>query len=705
MTELSTFHLLSGVSLSVLLATASEGLAQVEQPGEQHGAVPLEEIVVTAYPSTKSRLDILQGTSVLGGEDLERALDATLGETLDGLPGLSQTAFGQGASRPVIRGLSGDRLRVLVNGLGTFDVSTTSPDHDVAVDVSTAESIEVVRGPATLIYGNNAVAGVVNLVDSRVPRALPEGGMFDGFARTLFGTNADIFSLGGEVNAALGGGLVAHVDGSYLNTEDFEAPGFIRSEELRKAEPLALGEKEPRDKAQNSDQREWGATGGMSYVDDWGFFGVSVGQWEKNYGIPAELEEEEEEAGPGGGAQEEGGVRIDIEQTRLDVIGEIKSELALLERMRFRFGYGDYEQVELEGGEVGTTFLNDAWEGRVDLVQSKLGGWSGSTGVQFRGRDFSAIGAEAFVPPNETFQWGLYTFQGFETGPWRFEAGIRLDRQDIEADMLSEEQFGAEFAEGLDRGFTGVSTSGSIAYRLPAGFVIGASGFRMERAPNAEELFSGGPHLATFTFEVGDPALGEETVTGTEISFKKTEGRLTFALNGFFYSYDDFILERFTGEEEDGLSVAVFSAVDSRFYGFEAEAEYLAWQQGDEALLFDLVFDVVEAEEQESGQSLPRIPPLGVQLGAEYQSTLFDLRVASSFAREQEDLGAFELRTDGYVDLTATLTVHPFEEHDVSLMIQGRNLADDTIRHHTSFLKDLVPAPGRDFRLTLKAGF
>lgn len=697
-------QLLTGVSLLSLAASASQGLAQVAQPGEQHGTVPLEEIVVTAYPSTKSRLDILQGTSVLAGEDLERALDATLGETLDGLPGLSQTAFGQGASRPVIRGLSGDRLRVLVNGLGTFDVSTTSPDHDVAVDVSTAESVEVVRGPATLIYGNNAVAGVVNVVDSRVPRALPETGGLDGFARTLFGTNADTFSFGGEVNAALGGGFMAHVDGSYLNTEDFEAPGFIRSEELRAAEPTPPGEEEPRGKAENSDQRAWGATGGLSYVGDWGFFGVSAGQWEKNYGIPAELEEEEGDAGPGE-EEEEGGVRIDIEQTRLDVIGEIKSDLALLERMRFRFGYGDYEQVELEGGEIGTTFLNDAWEGRVDFVQSKIGGWSGSTGAQFRGRDFSAIGAEAFVPPNETFQWGLYTFQSYETGPWQFEAGLRLDRQDIEADMLSEEQFGPDFADGLDLGFTGISTSGSIAYQLPAGFVIGASGFRMERAPNAEELFSGGPHLATFTFEVGDPSLGEETVTGTELSFKKTEGRFTFALNGFFYSYDDFILERFTGEEEDGLRVAVFSAVDSRFYGFEAEAEYLAWQRGGEALLLDLVFDVVEAEEQNSGRSLPRIPPLSVQVGGEYQSALFDFRVASTFAREQEDLGAFELATDGYVDLTATLTIHPFEEHDVSLMIQGRNLIDDTIRHHTSFLKDLVPAPGRDFRLTLKAGF
>lgn len=679
---------MSSVSLMVIAMTGPclHGIAHAGETEDadmppRHDEKRLEEIVVSAHPGGRTRFEVLQGTSVLGGEELERALSATIGATLDALPGLSQTAFGQGASRPVIRGLGGDRLRVLINDLGSFDVATTSPDHAVAIDPASARRIEVVRGPATLVYGANAIAGVVNVTDDRVPRAEPDGGI-EGFVRSVYGSNADDTLNGGALTASLGAGLVAHLDGFFRDSNDFKAAGFLRSPALRAAEPLGPGETEAAGRADNSDIGSWGTTGGLSLVDDDGFFGASVSVLRNNYGIPVESE------------GEEGGVRIDIEQTRYDILGERRLEGALFSLAKLRFGYGDYEQAELEGGEVGTRFLNKEWEGRLDLVQHEQGGWSGNNGLTLRRRNFSAIGAEAFVPENTLFQWGLYSFQSYETGPWHFDAGLRLDRQSVEAVDL-----------GLDRGFTGISVSGGASYRLAENWLIGINGFRTERAPNAEELFSDGPHLATFSFERGDPTLGEETVKGFDASLKKTGGSLSFALNAYYYDYADFIFERLTGEIEDGLRVAAFAPTDARFYGFEAEADYELWTDGERSFGLDLVFDTVKARRSDGGEALPRIPPRSLTLAADWQGRLFDARLASSFAGRQRDLGAFELPTGSHVDLTASIVFHPFPDRDIDLLLEARNLLDQDIRYHTSFLKDLVPAPGRDLRLTLKAGF
>ncbi|WP_281301456.1 MULTISPECIES: TonB-dependent receptor [unclassified Iodidimonas] len=681
--------------ISLASSTALHGMAKAQMatdqghPGHDRGGI--EEIVVSAHPGGRSRFEILQGTSVLAGEELARNLRGTIGDSLDGLPGLSQTSFGQGASRPIIRGLAGDRLRILINDLGTFDVATTSPDHAPAVDLATARKVEVIRGPATLMYGANAIAGVVNVIDDRVPRALPENGRVDGQFLTSYGTNGDEVLNSGALTANIAGGLMAHVNGFYRDAGNFKAPGFLRSDRERAANPLPAGESEPFGRAENSDLENWGVTGGLSYVGRHGFLGASVTRLDNNYGIPVELEEEEEEED---GEEGEEGVRIDIEQTRYDLIGEWTSDFLVFDKARFRFGYADYEQAELEGGEIGTLFLNDEWEGRIDLDQIAFGGWTGTSGLHLRSREFEAIGAEAFVPPNETFQWGLYSFQSYEIGPWHFDAGARLDRQEAKSDIL-----------GVERNFTGISLSAGASYTLGKGYLIGLNSFRTERAPNADELFSNGPHLATFTFELGDVDLGEETVKGLELNLKKADGPFEFLINGFYYDYSDFIFERFTGEEEDGLPVAQFSATNARFYGLELEADYELWRAGEQAFSINAQLDFVNAKETASDTPLPRIPPLSFTLGGDYESHYFDVHIAAEYVASQKDIGEFELPTDDYVNLTASLVVHPFEERDISLIIEGRNLADSDIRFHTSFLKDLVPAPGRTVRFMLRAGF
>lgn len=689
--------LTSAIALMSGLALNLPAVAQQESDEDQdttHHHSDLEEVIVTASPIRRERFDILQTTSSLSGEALEESMGGNIGETLDGLPGLSNTYFGPGAGRPIIRGLGGDRIRVLIGGIGSIDASSTSPDHSVAVDALTAQRIEVIRGPATLLYGNNAVGGVINVLDGRIPFEQPEDEI-DGAARLQYGSNADEVSLAGTADLRLNENWVGHVDGSYRDSGDIEIPGFLRSKRLRETDPLPADEEEVRGIAENSDVEEGNANAGLSYFFEDGYIGAAVGYQDKNYGIPAELEEEEEEEDGEGAGEEEGGVRIDIEQVRIDVMGEINRDFAIFETAKLRFGYGDYEHVELEGGEVGTTFLNDGYEGRVELVQQDFGGLAGAMGVQLRKRDFSAIGAEAFVPPSTTHQYGFFAMEEYVTGPWTLQGGLRLEFQDTKAP-----------SETLERDFTGVSISGGASYLISDDILFGATVHRTERAPTPEELFSGGPHIATQTFEVGDPTLGLETATGGELILRKRGGRFTASATFFYDDFDDFVVEDFTGEVEDGLPVAIFRATDTEFYGFEAEVDAEVFEHNGFTGHFDFVFDYVKAEEKATNTPLPRIPPLSVQLGAEVNHEYGDFRLGLELAENQDRTAANELPSPGYASLSASLAVRPFgRERDVSLRIQGRNLTDETIRHHTSFLKDILPAPGRDIRIVLRAGF
>ncbi|QJE72065.1 TonB-dependent receptor [Aerophototrophica crusticola] len=697
---MSTVKLAAVAAVMGGLFTAGAALAQapaeLEAPEGGHGRTTLEEVVVTASPLRSTRLDVLQGTSVLAGEALDRALSANIGETLSRLPGISQTGFGQGASRPVIRGLGGDRIRVLVGGIGSIDASTTSPDHAPAIDLATAKRVEVVRGPATLLYGSNAVGGVVNVLDGRIPVEAPANGAA-GFVRLGYGSNADERFAAGSVDVAAAPNLVLHVDAFNRQTDDYEAPGFVRSRALRLAEPPEPGEEEPRGRVENSDLEQFGATGGLSVVGDWGFFGFSASRYLTDYGIPGGGHGHEEEEGHDHEEGEEHGhegVRIDLEQTRVDLMGEVNREFLAFQQAKIRLGWADYEHKELEGEEVGTRFLNDGWEGRLELVQKPVGALTGAVGVQVLQRDFEASGEEAFVPPAKTWQYGAFTVQRLDFGPWSAEAGLRVERQTVKAGDL-----------GFDRDFTPVSVSAGLAYSFGQGWLAGLSLARTERAPNAEELLSDGPHAATGTYEVGDPTLGKERGLGGELTLKKAGGPVTGAANLFYTDYKGFIFEDFTGEEEDGLPVAAFRGADARFWGFELEASVEAWRRDDLGLRLDGAVDYVKATNKDTDQPLPRIPPLSFRVGAELESAAWAVRAEVEWADRQDRAAAFETETKGYTVLNAGIDWHPFPERDITLFLEGRNLTDEEVRLSTSFLKDRLPQPGRDIRLSVKAGF
>jgi iron complex outermembrane receptor protein len=673
-----------------MLATALPALAQDAQVADanphDHGDV--EEIVVTASPLGARQFDVLQGTSVLSGEALERSLATTLGAALDNLPGMSQTGFGQGASRPIIRGQGGDRIRILSGGIGSIDASTTSPDHAPALDLATAKRVEVVRGPATLMYGSNAVGGVINVLDGRIPISAPKDGV-DGFARIGVGSNANERSLAAGIDAKLDSPIVVHVDGFWRQTDDFKFPGTLESARLR-AQEAAEGTVEEEDtghKAANSSLTQKGATGGVSYIADWGFLGASVSRLESNYGIPADHSHGDE-------GEEEGPVRIDLGQTRVDLMGEINQPFLVFDTTRLRFGWADYKHTELEDGQPGTQFLNKGWEGRVEMVQRQFGALSGAVGVQASQRDFEAIGEEAFLPPSKTVQVGAFTVQRLDLGPWSLEGGARLEQQNIKANSID-----------YDRDFTMVSLSAGASYKLGDGWLAGISLSRTERAPNAEELLSDGAHLATSTYELGDRTLGKETGLGGELTLKKTGGPITGSANLFLTDYDKYIYERYTGQEQDGLPVAAFSATDARFWGFELEAAAELFRQQDSSVTLDAGLDYVRAEDTANHTDLPRIPPLTFRTGLEYAQTSFSTRLEMVWADSQDKAGAFELPTDGYTVFNASVDWHPIADRDVTMLFEVRNITNEEVRLSTSFLKDQLPQPGRDFRMALKMAY
>ncbi|MFZ5608353.1 MAG: TonB-dependent receptor [Pseudomonadota bacterium] len=686
-------------ALAALTATAFSCLAPSAALAQQGGKTPgqnvdmhkdhdkVEEIIVTA-PFQRQQFDILQATSVLAGEALDRALETSIGETLARLPGIESSYFGPGVNRPVIRGLGGDRLRILIDGIGAIDASNVSPDHGVVGELVTAERVEVLRGPASLLYGSSAAGGVVNIIDGRIPSAMPAGAA-DGTLYGRYASNGDEASLAGSVNVGLGGKLALHADGFFRDTGDIRAPGFAFSPALRAArtqEAVAAGEDPPtfsRGRLDNTSTQSYGGTGGLSYVFDRGFLGAAVSTYQSNYGVPLE---KEEATAPG--------VRIALDQWRVDMKGAVAFD-GFFEEAKLRFGYGDYQHSELEGDAIGTTFLNQGWESRLELVQRAQAGHKGAIGLQVRRRDFSALGAEAFVPPNDTLQVGLFTLQDYQLAHWNLELSGRYERVTVKNTTLGE-----------SRAFNPVSVSAGLSHLWGETVRAGLALYRTERAPAAEELFSNGPHLATGAFEQGDSGLVEEVGLGGEATLRINTRHLTTDVALFYTRYDNFVFERFTGAQEDGLRVLQFSQTGARFLGAEVEMEAHLYETPGWQLRADATADFVRATDRTAGEPLPRIPPKSLTLGMNGESENWLGRVEVELAAKQARLSSFETETSGYAVVNADLTWRPMGERGgLALMLQGRNLNDTEARRHTSFLKDQLPLPGRSVRLAARFDF
>jgi iron complex outermembrane recepter protein len=651
-------------------------------------AVHSEQIVVSAGGESRTIAEVYQPVDVLGAEELTLRLGPSLGETLNQQPGVTSTYFGPASSRPIIRGLGGDRIRVLESGLGTGDASNVSPDHAVTFDPMNAERIEIVRGPATLLYGSNAVGGVVNIIDDRIPDFLPSQAV-TGSVNLLFGSVSDERSGGLRIQG--GAGSVAwNVNLSRRKTDDFEIPGPALHEHDD-------DEEEPEDTGflENSDLKTESGSVGLSWIRDQGLLGISFSGFDTNYGIPGghghghghdDDEEEEEEF-----------VRTDMKQRRIDLRGERRINAGPLSAVRFRLGRSDYEHAELEGEEVGTFFENEALEGRLELSHRQIGRLTGAFGFQAMSRDFAAAGEEAFVPPSTTDQRALFLYEELASGNLRYQFGARWENTDVKPEV--------EGGELLDRSFSGLSASAGVVWLQPNAYAVALSLARAVRAPTAEELFSDGPHAATRAYEIGNPLFDEERSLGVDLSLRKLAGRFSGELNLFTQRFSDFIYEQPTGDEEDGLPVFQFFQDDARFVGAELHGHIHMIHTEPHHLNLELSGDIVRGELSD-GRNLPRISPPRIGVGLRYRGPQLWGLIEARRVMDQGRVADFEEETDGYTMLNAAIGYRFFFSrlvHDITL--RGMNLTDELARSHVSPLKEFAPLPGRDISIAYRVAF
>ena len=646
---------------------------------------------VTGNPLGVGSDELVVPISVLNGRELSLRREGTLGETLNGIPGVTATQFGPNASRPVIRGLDGERVRIMQNGIGILDASSLSFDHAVGIDPLIIEQIDVVRGPAALLYGGSAMGGVVNAIDHRIPTEKVNG--IIGRAEARFGGPDN--TRNGAVVLDVGNGTFAiHGDAYTRETSDLDIPGFAVSK--RKAARDGTP-RENRGQLNNSASEGDGGALGASLTFDNGYVGLSYSTLDNTYGVVAEDQ-----------------VTIDMNSDRWDLASEFKDLGYIVNRVKFRMAHTDYEHVELEGAEVGTQFTNRGLEGSIEAghaaITSPIGQINGVIGYQFNNTNFAALGAEAFVPSVNTQNKALYLYEelsinGAENLRHKITFGGRLGRTDV--DSKTNDAFG----DGQNNSFNPNSFALGGLYSFNNNWSATANLSHNERAPSYFELYANGAHIATGQFEVGNSNFSKEKSNGIDAQIRWKDARNSFSLGAYYTRFSNFIGLFNTGntiEIEPGefLPEAQFKAVPATFKGLEAEGRFNI------ANNLDLLVrgDYVHARDTRNNDYLPRIAPLRLGAGLQYGLNGFSARIDVLRAFNQNNTATEELQTDGYTNVSALLayklnSLFSTGRFNVELFARANNLLNDEIREHASFLKDIAPAGERSLLLGLRTDF
>ena len=681
-------------------------------PGDAAEAHPDPDQAIVVTGVARRAQDVLGGISVIDEEQLIREMRPSIGETLQSQPGVTASSFGPVASRPILRGLSGERVRVLVDGIGSLDLSSSDPDHAVAINPLTAERIEVLRGPSALLFGSSAIGGVVNVIDTRIPRRMPDD--IDVGALAEFGSAANERSATVSATVPLAGNFVGHLDGSYSKFGDLHVGGHLLTKELREeAEASPVGEirelADLKDKIPNTAGRIDDVAAGLAYVDGDLNIGASYNHHDAKYGVPIRfsLDPDIEAEEPTIDAhQDRGDLRVNV---------PVGGPFRIFE---FRGGISKYRHNEIEeNGEIGSRFFSDGGELRASLVQRDRGGWGGTSGVQYLKQDARIRGEEKYLPDSRSTQGGLFTLQSLVSGNVRFEGGFRIESAKLKADedeVIEEiaEEFGEEHgeeheigAEAISRSFTPLSASLGATYEFLPGWRAGLSLSHSERAPSIDELFSFGPHGGSQQFLIGDPEMAKERSNGIELGVHRTSGPVHVQGSIYYSRFASFIFQAPTDEFEDDLPVYEYRQGKANYYGFELEADAKLGNALGINWGAELVTDYVHATIKDFGPA-PLVPPLRV-LGALTGSLgQVDGRFEVEHVTSQDRVAPNETATAGYMMVNAQFEWHPFAANpELTLSLQGNNLFDVIARRHTSVLKDYAPLAGRDIRLSARVNF
>jgi iron complex outermembrane recepter protein len=639
----------------------------------QDTAESLPEIVVTATPfETNEAAQILAPTKVLAGDELRNKLGSSLGDTLGNELGVSSSAFGAAASRPIIRGLGGPRVKVMQNGLGVADVSTISEDHAVSAAPSTARQIEILRGPAALLYGSGAIGGLINVVNERIPTRLEPRP--SGEAELRYGTADRSKSASVSADASVAN-IGLHVDGNTLHAKDYKIPDFAA-----KDDPQSASGRLP-----NSFTRQQSAGFGLSAIETWGHLGASIGAFDQRYGVPSHE-----------------GAQIDLKEKRYDTDLLAKRPFDGFESARVRFSYTDYQHTELDLDDVPEiNFSNRSFQSRWELAHQAWKGWRGLFGVQTEHSRLAARAADpsepTTVPQTRSRSQALFAVEEKEFGTVRINAGLRFESAKREP------------AADRERSFDLRSYSIGSMWTFMPGYGFGTTVSLAQRAPSIEELYSSGPHHATETFDLGNPNLKKERSRNIELSVQKLTGRVQWKANVFQNRVNDFIFGRLSGNtfDDDGnpggeLNERLFAQTDAVIRGAEAEIAYRPIGDGMSARAFA---DTSRGKLSGAG-NLPLQPATRYGIELDYKRGDWNSGTSIVHTNRQDHLASFETTTPAHTRVDARLTyTQRYADQRITWFAAIRNLLNEDIRLSTSLLKENAPQPGRSLIFGVRTVF
>ncbi len=708
-----------GVGVGLVLAVGVMPLSGVEP-------VELEPYEIRGYGLSDAAFDYAQPNRLLTADALRTQMAVTLGDTLSGQPGISSTSYFPGASRPILRGFTNDRIRVLSNGLDTLDASIGSHDHPIGLDPNMLDRVEIIRGPATLLYGSNAVGGVVNVLDGRVPVNGPAEGT-RGHLRGQYASVADGWT---------GSARVLHTEGRYLIGSSFliRDHGDVRIPGYAALDP-ELQEQQRKGRAENSFVQTLEAVVGGTARFDRGFVGLSFSRFETEYGLGREVEAAfvgfDQAGDPLIERELDDLVTIDGWQNRLDLQAGLKNPLPGFESLRLRAGAANYRHGEFEDGIEGTRFTNRGWEARLEMVQEPRDWVEGAVGLQASRNRFAAVGDEAFIRPSLTRKYAVFFFEEFPMDLVILQLGSRLEHTSIRPELYERDEITGQTTPPPR--YRKWGANGSLGAIVPLGeaFKLRTTYSYTERLMSAQELFADGPHIGTFSYEVSDhlsgATFGRERSHNIDLGLEWEREWLRGSVSVFANRIRDYIGLRVTeelafensddsftlidrsaideaflqarldaGEENEFIGVTRYSLSNALYYGAEAEIGIRVWEEGFHALDISGMFDLVRARDRDSSVNISRIPPIraGMKANMELTDTVIEAQVLRVFS--QAHTAPFETDTKAYTMVNLMLTRYfTWHSYSGSMFVRGENLLNRQARPHTSFIKDLQPLPGR----------
>ena len=681
-------------------------------------------------------------TSTLKGRSLRLQQSDTLGQTLQEELGVSNASFGPGVGMPAIRGLTGSRVRILQNGIGTHDATSLSPDHAVAIDPLFAEEIKILRGPEIIRYGGNAIGGIVDVNDHRIPEKRAKKPI-SGSVENRYDTNGD--GINSAFKLKMGKDRLAfNLGGFYRKRGDTRIPGQAIDEAFVEQQFGLTEIQNATGRIPNTDSKSIGGFTGISWVGDNVMAGMAVSHTDNRYGVPRgshnldpnhldgletilprldDLTGFEDIFGPKALFPN---VRINMQQTRYDFKSAWYEPMRGIESINFRYGLIDYEHTEYEGGSPFTKFKNDVGEGRVEARHNALPNLTGTFGAQWIDRNFSALGVETFVPPTKQKSLGFYTTQEYTWNNWILRGGVRFEHARVNPNASELRLRGSALPSvplpnKLE--FQALSASSALQWNIQRDVSMTLTLNRGKRPPDIQELLALGPHLSTRSFEIGNVQLNNETVNMVDLGLDWKYGRTSSRINVYYNRTDNFIHLRNTGlvyevdnevirqrcvSDSECLSILAYDQRNAEFFGFESSINTTLYQMPNSNVLLTLFSDYVRGRFVNGDRDdVPRMPPLryGAELGIGNQTWNTSLRYTRAEAQNRP--GKNETSTDGYHLLTASADyqIKVSNWGDLWLFAKGHNLLNEEIRNSVSFLRNFAPEPGRSFRFGVRATF